>query len=80
METYDLALKAYSPEGEVNEKGVRLSMDLAKPSGKFEKEIAASDAMDFTILRRRGLIWDGSDPFVEGYYEREKICLQPQQC
>jgi hypothetical protein len=46
METYDLALKAYSPEGEVNEKGVRLSMDLAKLSGKFEKEIAASDAMD----------------------------------
>ena len=52
VETYDLALKAYSPDGEVNENGVRLSMDQAKLSGKFEKEITASDAMDFTILRR----------------------------
>jgi NitT/TauT family transport system substrate-binding protein len=51
-ETYDLALKAYSPNGEVNEKGVRLSMDLAKLSSKFEKEIAPSDVVDFTILRR----------------------------
>jgi NitT/TauT family transport system substrate-binding protein len=51
-ETYDLALKAYSPNGEVNEKGVRLSMDLAKLSSKFEKEIAPSDVIDFTILRR----------------------------
>jgi hypothetical protein len=53
-ETYDLALKAYSPDGEVNEKGVRLSMDLAKLSGKFEKELSPSDVVDFTILRRAG--------------------------
>lgn len=51
-ETYDLALKAYSPDGEVNEKGIRLSMDLAKLSGKFEKELSPSDVVDFTILRR----------------------------
>jgi hypothetical protein len=29
-----------------------LSMDLAKLSSKFEKEIAPSDVIDFTILRR----------------------------
>lgn len=50
--TYDLALKAYSPNGEVNEQGIRLSMDLARLTGKFEKEISPSDVVDFTLLRR----------------------------
>jgi NitT/TauT family transport system substrate-binding protein len=50
--TYDLALGAYSPDGEVNEKGIRLSMDLARLTGKFEKEISPSDVVDFTFLRR----------------------------
>ncbi|MBI4529060.1 MAG: ABC transporter substrate-binding protein [Deltaproteobacteria bacterium] len=50
--TYDLALKAYSSDGEVNEKGIRLSMELARLSGKFEQEISPSDVVDFTLLRR----------------------------
>jgi NitT/TauT family transport system substrate-binding protein len=51
-ETYDLAFKAYSPDGEMSEKGIRLSMDLARLSGKFEKDISPADVVDFTLLRR----------------------------
>jgi NitT/TauT family transport system substrate-binding protein len=50
--TYDLALKAYSPDGEVNEKGIRLSMDLARITSKFDKDISPLDVVDFTLLRR----------------------------
>ena len=38
--TYDLARKSYSTNGEVSEKGILLSMEFARTSGKFEKEPA----------------------------------------
>jgi hypothetical protein len=50
--TYDLAFKAFSRDGEVNEKGIRLSMDLARLSGKFDKDISPAEVVDFTLLRR----------------------------
>ena len=50
--TYDLAFKAFSHDAEVTEKGIRLSMDLARVSGKFDKDISPADVVDFTPLRR----------------------------
>jgi hypothetical protein len=44
----------------MNEKGVRLSMDLVKLSGKFEKEILRPMWWTYD---GRGLTWDGSNPF-----------------
>ena len=41
--TYDLARKSFSANGEVNEKGILLSMEFARTSGKFEKEISPSE-------------------------------------
>lgn len=57
--TYDLAIKSHSSNGEVSEKGISLSMDLAKATGKFEKEIPPSEMVDFGILRelRKELAW-----------------------
>jgi len=49
--TYDLARKSYSTNGEVSEKGILLSMDFARSSGKFEKEISPSEIVDFNLLR-----------------------------
>ena len=49
--TYDLARKSYSTNGEVSEKGVLLSMEFARSSGKFEKETAPSEIVDFNLLR-----------------------------
>jgi NitT/TauT family transport system substrate-binding protein len=48
--TYDLARKSYSTNGEVSEKGILLSMDFARSSGKFEKEISPSEIVDFNLL------------------------------
>jgi NitT/TauT family transport system substrate-binding protein len=48
--TYDLARKSYSTNGEVSEKGILLSMEFARSSGKFEKEISPSEIVDFNLL------------------------------
>ena len=55
--TYDLALKAYSHDGEVSEAGIRASMETARMTGKIEKELAPSEVVDFSFLRevRKGL-------------------------
>lgn len=57
--TYDLAIKSHSRNGEVSEKGISLSMELAKATGKFEKESSPSEMVDFGILRevRKELAW-----------------------
>lgn len=57
--TYDLAIKSTSRNGEASEKGFALSMDLAKASGKIEKDLAPSEMADFGILReaRKELGW-----------------------
>lgn len=51
MSTYDLARKSFSANGEVNEKGILLSMEFARTSGKFEREISPSEMIDFNLLR-----------------------------
>ena len=48
--TYDLARKSYSRNGEVSEKGIMLSMEFARSSGKFEKEPAPAEITDFNLL------------------------------
>jgi NitT/TauT family transport system substrate-binding protein len=57
--TYDLARKSYSRNGEVSEKGIMLSMEFARSSGKFEKEPAAAEIIDFNLLRevKKELAW-----------------------
>jgi len=49
--TYDLARESFSANGEVNEKGILLSMEFARTSGKFEKEISPLEIIDFNLLR-----------------------------
>ncbi len=49
--TYDLARKSFSANGEVNDKGILLSMEFARTSGKFEKEISPSEIIDFNLVR-----------------------------
>jgi ABC-type nitrate/sulfonate/bicarbonate transport system substrate-binding protein len=57
--TYDLALKSYSRNGEVTEKGILLSMEFARSGGKFEKEILPSECIDFHLVRevKKELAW-----------------------
>ena len=57
--TYDLARKSFSTNGEVNDKGILLSMEFARTSGKFEKEISPSEIIDFNLLRevKKELVW-----------------------
>ena len=57
--TYDLARKSFSTNGEVNDKGILLSMEFARTSGKFEKEISPSEIVDFNLLRevKKELVW-----------------------
>ena len=57
--TYDLAIKSYSRNGEVNDKGILLSMEFARASGKIEKEMSPSEMVDFSLLRevRKELAW-----------------------
>jgi ABC-type nitrate/sulfonate/bicarbonate transport system substrate-binding protein len=50
--SYDLAVKSYSSNGEVSEKGVALSMDFARASGRFDKEPLPSEITDFSLLRQ----------------------------
>ena len=49
--TYDLARKSFSANGEVSDKGILLSMEFARTSGKFEREISPSEIIDFNLLR-----------------------------
>jgi len=49
--TYDLARKSFSANGEVNDKGILFSMEFARTSGKFEKEISTLEIIDFNLLR-----------------------------
>jgi NitT/TauT family transport system substrate-binding protein len=50
--TYDLARKSFSANGEVSEKGILLSMEFARTGGgKFEREVSASEMIDFNLLR-----------------------------
>ena len=51
VSTYELARKSFSLNGEVSEKGILLSMEFARTSGKFDKEIAPSEMIDFNLLR-----------------------------
>jgi NitT/TauT family transport system substrate-binding protein len=57
--TYDLARKSFSANGEVSEKGVMLSMEFARASGKFDKETSPSEITDFNLLRevKKELAW-----------------------
>lgn len=57
--TYDLARKSFSANGEVSEKGVMLSMEFARASGKFDKETSPSEITDFNLVRevKRELAW-----------------------
>jgi NitT/TauT family transport system substrate-binding protein len=57
--SYDLALKSYSTNGEVSEKGISLSMDFANVSGKGAKEVTPAELVDFNPLRqaRKELGW-----------------------
>jgi NitT/TauT family transport system substrate-binding protein len=57
--TYDLARKSFSANGEVSEKGILLSMEFARTSGKFEKETSPSEMIDFNLLRevKKELAW-----------------------
>ena len=50
--SYDLALKSYSRNGEVSEKGVALSMEFARAGAKFDKESSPSEMIDFTLVRQ----------------------------
>ena len=57
--TYDLARKSFSANGEVSEKGVMLSMEFARASGKFDKETSPSEITDFNLVRevKKELAW-----------------------
>ncbi|MBI4525034.1 MAG: ABC transporter substrate-binding protein [Deltaproteobacteria bacterium] len=56
---YDLAMKSYSRNGEVSDKGILLSMEFAKITGKIEKDISPGEVVDFRLLRevRKELSW-----------------------
>jgi ABC-type nitrate/sulfonate/bicarbonate transport system substrate-binding protein len=51
LSTYDLARKSFSTNAEVSEKGILLSMEFARTSGKFDKEVTPSEMTDFNLLR-----------------------------
>jgi NitT/TauT family transport system substrate-binding protein len=57
--TYDLARKSFSPNGEVSERGVMLSMEFARASGKFDKETSPAEIVDFNLVRevKKELAW-----------------------
>src|SRR5262249_43518231 len=57
--TYDLARKSYSKNGEVSEKGIMLSMEFARSSGKFEKEPTPAEIIDFNLLHevKKEIAW-----------------------
>ena len=57
--SYDLALKSFSRNGEVHNKGISLSMEFASTSSKTNKEISPGEMVDFNLLReaRKELNW-----------------------
>lgn len=57
--TYDLALKSYSRNGEVDDKGIQLTVDMITAREKMEKKTSPSDLVDYTQLReaRKNLAW-----------------------
>lgn len=57
--TYDLALKSYSRNGEVDDRGVLLTADMINAREKIEKKPNVSDLVDYTQLReaRKNLAW-----------------------
>lgn len=57
--TYDLALKSYSRNGEVDDRGIQLTVDMINAREKIEKKINVSDLVDYTQLReaRKRLAW-----------------------
>lgn len=57
--TYDLALKSYSRNGEVNDRGILLTVDMINAREKVEKKANVSDLVDYTQLReaKRTLSW-----------------------
>jgi ABC-type nitrate/sulfonate/bicarbonate transport system substrate-binding protein len=57
--SYDLAVKSFSRNGEVHEKGISLSMEFARMSAKIDKDISPAEMVDFNLLReaRKELSW-----------------------
>jgi NitT/TauT family transport system substrate-binding protein len=57
--TYDLALKSYSRNGEVDDRGILLTVDMINAREKIEKKFNVSDFVDYTQLReaRKNLSW-----------------------
>jgi NitT/TauT family transport system substrate-binding protein len=57
--TYDLALKSYSRNGEVDDRGILLTVDMINAREKIEKKFNVSDLVDYTQLReaRKNLQW-----------------------
>jgi NitT/TauT family transport system substrate-binding protein len=57
--TYDLALKSYSRNGEVNDRGILLTVDMINAREKVEKKVNVSDLVDYTQLHeaRKNLAW-----------------------
>jgi NitT/TauT family transport system substrate-binding protein len=57
--TYDLALKSYSRNGEVDDRGVLLTVDMINAREKIEKKTTVSELVDYTQLReaRKNLAW-----------------------
>jgi NitT/TauT family transport system substrate-binding protein len=57
--TYDLALKSYSRNGEVDDRGILLTVDMINAREKIEKKFNVSDFVDYTQLReaKKNLAW-----------------------
>ena len=57
--TYDLALKSYSRNGEVDDRGIQLTVDMINAREKIEKKFTPADFVDYTQLReaRKNLAW-----------------------
>jgi ABC-type nitrate/sulfonate/bicarbonate transport system substrate-binding protein len=57
--TYDLALKSYSRNGEVDDRGIQLTVDMINAREKIEKKFTPADFVDYTQLReaKKNLAW-----------------------
>lgn len=57
--TYDLALKSYSRNGEVEDRGIQLTADMINAREKVEKKTNVNELVDYTQLReaRKNLAW-----------------------
>src|SRR5215467_5922101 len=57
--TYDLALKSYSRNGEVDDRGILLTADMINAREKIEKKFNVNDFVDYRQLReaRKNLAW-----------------------